>query len=113
MVAVLGRGAMERGEGIAYYDRGVGAGIEVQKGGELLALPLEVVLQRLLIQQITLGRFSRRIADTPGRPPRHNDGSVTISLEPRQSEKRHEVPDVQGVSCRIEARIGPDRGPVQ
>ena len=26
MVAVLGRGAMERGEGIAYYDRGVGAG---------------------------------------------------------------------------------------
>ena len=78
-----------------------GVGVEVEYPGKLGADPFYVMPEGLLVQEIPFLGLHRRVAYHPGRASDKCERFVPAVLEMLEYHYTDQVPDVQGVSCRV------------
>ena len=85
------------------------AGLEVEQLGELHLDPLDVVAERVVVEQVALVAAPGRIADHPRRAAGERERTMSGELEAAHEQLADEVPDVQRVGGRVEADVEADR----
>ena len=83
-------------------------GLEVEETGHLGLNALLIVIERLVVQEVTLLRLARGVADHTGGTTDEDDGTVTTTLQMAEHHDAAEVTDVQGVCRGVGTQIGGD-----
>ena len=79
---------------------------KVEEFGKLLFDSLLVVAESFLVDEFTLLRFHRRVANHTGSTANQSDGLVARALEVLEHHHTHQVPDVERIGCRVDTKIG-------
>jgi hypothetical protein len=82
--------------------------LEIDDAGDLLLDCGDVVVQRVVVEEVALLRPAAGIADHPGRAAGEGEGDVTCGLEPPEHDQADQVPVVQAVGGRIAAVVHRD-----
>ena len=81
-------------------------GLEIQEAGQLGLEAGDVVGEGLLVQEVALRRFHRRVADHAGGSAHQGEGLVAAALEMLEDHHADEMSDMEGVGRGVDAYVG-------
>ena len=80
-------------------------GIEIEEFGQLFLDTFLIVPERFLVEQVSLGRFHRGIADHPRRTTHQRNRTMSRALEMPKHHYTDQMPDMQRIGCRVYSYI--------
>ena len=90
---------------VTVVDQFAAAVVEVDDPSQLFLDRCNVVVQRVVVEQVALVGPAARITDHPGCAARESDRSVTSVLEPTQHDQPDQVADVEAVGGGVAAVV--------